>query len=463
MPGAGSEQAAEHHPRPAPMLCDGNVDVDAAYAFAHFGKSLFWQAGELLLAFFLTEAAGLPPSAMGGILALSLVASAVADLALGRVLRGRLSRIEGACSLQFAGACVAAVMLAGLFSTAHLPDAARAPFALATALLFRIAYSLYDLPQNVLLSLATSDGASRLRASSLRIGISGTAALVLALAVAPLLVRDGTPDQPTRFLILSLALAAIALGSAGLLWWTMGRHAHWRVASHVAGTAVAAAREQAGTRPMAVLPLLGMFFVLLLSAPLFNKLEPYFATYVLKSPALGGMLVVAGALGTVLSQPVWCRVIASRDPAQAIAGFAVAVLAGALGWLVMGPWPILAVAWAGVMGIIGGGLGMALWAGYAEAATRQGTLRIGTAYGRLTATSKVALALGALLLGLLLEGLDYRDAHSGHIRWLMALGPAAGAAGCLCLVGLWRLRAGPCREKDDGHPTEYPLKGRSAK
>ena len=33
-----------------PLLAGGQPGVDRAYAAAHFGKSLFWQAGELLLA-----------------------------------------------------------------------------------------------------------------------------------------------------------------------------------------------------------------------------------------------------------------------------------------------------------------------------------------------------------------------------------------------------------------------------
>jgi len=71
-----------------------------AYCAAHFGKSLFWNCGTLLLAFFLTEVAGLSPLMMGGVLAGSLLLSAATDVVIGRTLRRRLSFTRSAAVLQ---------------------------------------------------------------------------------------------------------------------------------------------------------------------------------------------------------------------------------------------------------------------------------------------------------------------------------------------------------------------------
>lgn len=431
--------------RPAPggLLCGGHGGATASYGAAHYGKSLFWQSGEWLLAYFLTEAAGLAPAAMGWVLALSLLASAASDLAVGHGLRRRLARVEGAIALQLAGAVLAALALVGLFATAQLPQALRLPCSLAAAVAFRVCYSVYDTPQNVLLSLATADAAARTRAASLRIAISGAAGLTLALMIAPLLVRDGLPAQADGFLLLAVAMACVAVASAGLLSMV------WRGALR-AGVAAGA--------PPPLLPvpvpvpadasafstlwlLLAMVFALLLTTPLFSKLEPYFAVHVLASPGWGGAIAVAGALGTIGSQPLWSRVVAGRDPAAAVAGFAAAILACAAAWTLLARIPAAAAACALALGMAGGGLAMTLWAGVAEAAVRLPPQRVGLAYGLTTGVSKAALALGALLLATCLGGIDYRGADSGRLVWLMALGPAVSAVACIALARLWRARS----------------------
>lgn len=427
-----------------PSLFDGQLGASVGYAAAHFGKSLFWQAGELLLAFFLTEAAGLTPRAMGVVLALSLLASAISDLVVGRCLRRQLSRIDTTCDLQLLGAWVAAVLLIALFSTAHLPEQARLPFALVMAVMFRVAYSVYDLPQNVLLSLATHSPGSRARASSVRIALSGIAGLVLALAIAPLVSPDLQLDQAGRFLLLALILAVVAVCSASALRWVM------RARSEDA-TFVATVPATGVPAPLpGVWLLLGMFFVLLVSAPLFGKLELYFAIHVLRSPEWAGVIMVASALGTILSQPLWCGLVTRHSFLRVVTAFGMAMLVAAGGWMLCSRSPPMAMVLAGLLGTVGGGLGMTLWAGFADAASRWAPQRIGLAYGLLTATSKVALAAGALAMGLLLGSFDYRGSGSFYIPGLMALSPAIGAGGCMLLVWIWRLRSGPLHRDRDG-------------
>ncbi|KLI99817.1 hypothetical protein WQ56_11700 [Luteimonas sp. FCS-9] len=419
------------------MLCAGRWRFTASYAAAHYGKSLFWLSGEGLLAYFLTEAAGLAPAAMGLVLALSLLASAASDLAVGHGLRGRLSRVRGAVNLQLGGALLSALALVGLFATAHLPPALRMPCALSAAVAFRVCYSVYDTPQNVLLSLATRDLQGRARAAAIRIAISGIAGLTLALAIAPLLRRMGAPSQADGFLLLAIAIAGVAVGSAAGLWivWR-GATSTGPAAAPFSGGGVPC--PQADSVPMALCLLLAMVFALLLTAPLFGKLEPYFAMHVLASPGWGGAIAVAGACGSILSQPLWCGFSARRAPAEAIARLGCMLLACAGGWALLGRVPEAALVCALLLGVVGGGLRMTLWASFADVAARLHPPRVGLAYGLMTAASKTALALGALALGAALGGFDYRGADSGRLVWLMALGPAVGAVACIGLALAWR-------------------------
>ncbi len=60
------------------------------YLCAHFAKSQLWHTSGLLFGFFLTEACGLTPLAMGWVLGLTLCVNGLADLALGTKLDGRI-------------------------------------------------------------------------------------------------------------------------------------------------------------------------------------------------------------------------------------------------------------------------------------------------------------------------------------------------------------------------------------
>lgn len=161
-----------------------------AYCAAHFGKSLFWNCGTLLLAFFLTEVAALPPMVMGAVLAGSLLLSGATDVIMGRTMRKQLSCTRSAAMLQVWGCVFASLALLGLFMAPLVSGSARTGWVLATLLAFRVAYSVYDTPQNALMTLATADAWSRSRVAALRVATSGMAALLLAAAILPFLASD---------------------------------------------------------------------------------------------------------------------------------------------------------------------------------------------------------------------------------------------------------------------------------
>ena len=93
--------------RPGPNSVDeaeASRGFTGAYLLAHFGKSLFWHAGEILFAYFLTEACGLSADRMGWVLAISLIVSALSDIVVGRVLTARVRDTASASRMQFVGA-----------------------------------------------------------------------------------------------------------------------------------------------------------------------------------------------------------------------------------------------------------------------------------------------------------------------------------------------------------------------
>ncbi len=419
--------------------------VTAAYGWAHYGKSLFWYTSEILFAFFLTEVGGLTGRGMGVVLGLGLLASVGFDLAFGWGLRSRLAEVQRAARLQLTGAMLSAGALGALFLTPWV-DAAQVKFAFALAamLAFRCAYAVYDLPQNVLLALATGSAQARTRVATLRLFFSGLATLSVSLLVG-LAVADGDAQSRARaFLWSAAAIAVLAVGSAwGLRRALSGAPAPADDPGPAPSALPLSTSPAASTLAPAAL-LLAATFVVSLTASMFSKLEPYLAAYVLASPIWGGAMITAAALGTTFSQLGWAWLSARRSRPAVFALAAALLIAAALVFLAgvtISPWIGLVAALA--FGAASGGLGSLMWAAFGDVVAGRAQMAGGLAFAAFTGVSKLALALTGLLLGLFLHAFDYRDPDGRAVLLAMTLWPALGGAACLVLAALWMRRRGP--------------------
>lgn len=401
------------------------------YGLAHFGKSLFWYASEILFAYYLTELVGLHAVHMGFVLGLGLMASALFDLIVGARLRFSLSDARRAARMQFVGSLLCAASFIAVFAGFWVPQPLRFSHAMITGLAFRLAFTLYDLPQNALMTVGTGSMEARDRLAATRIFFSGLATLTVALCVAPLLVTERQGEIAPRYLVLACATAVPAVVSAGALSRLMLRTSNQ--------SPKAAVITSSGFQPSATFWLLiGVASVTSLLTPIFGKLEPYFATFVLRSPVLGGVIVTATALGTVIGQPIW-RSLRKRWTLPAVMSLAAtAQIVGLLAFWVLVKRPDFGLAFAaGLFGLGSGGIGTALWAAFSEAAAREACGREGLAWAVFGATVKMSLALGALMLGALLMTIEYRDAEGASLTWLMVVVPAVGALACIALAVAW--------------------------
>jgi Na+/melibiose symporter-like transporter len=401
------------------------------YGFAHFGKSLFWYTSELLFAYYLSEVCQLPARAMGAVLAVGFLAGAVADLWVGMAFAGRLTSAGGAARLQAFGAAASAATLTLLFAGASLTLDARLPYVLVVGLAFRVAYAIYDLPQNALLTLATDSLDQRVRYSSLRLFFSGAASLAVAASTGPLLSTVIPLDRPLRYIALALAWSAVGLWSA----WRLSRGL-W---PHAADPAPRAARRpllQALVPPREVRPLLGLFFFVSATASVFGKVEPYYASFVIRAPFWGGAILMAMSGATALSQPLWSMLaprLGHRRLLMLCSGLTIGASLMFVAWARI---PAVALALAALIGAANGGVGAILWARFADAVARAPAGRRGAAYGLLTAAIKVALGFSGLLIGEVLARIDYRGGQSDVLSLLMAFAAMSGAA--VVLASSWR-------------------------
>lgn len=402
------------------------------YGLAHLGKSLFWYASEILFAFYLTEQVGLPAAQMGLVLGIGLIVSAGIDLTIATRFRCTLSDAAATGRLQFTGSVLCAAAFLGVFLGFWVPVSFSFGYALAAGLAFRIAFALFDLPQNALMALATSGSASRDRVASTRIWFSGVAILVIALAVGPLVADPESSAAAMRYLVLALLVGVPAvIGSAALA----------RVVRHTDPAAPEMSRERveatALPRPSAVFWLLMILMVITsLATPIFSKLEPYFASFVIRSPLWGGVIISAMALGIVLGQPVWALLCRHHSRAKVMVGAAAAQIISLLWFWI---WPVeqpLGFAGAAfVFGLGNGGVGMVLWGAFSETVARTARGHEGVSYAAFTASAKVTLGLGGLGLGASLALIDYKGPDSATLVTLMTTIPAAGAI-VIVLIGI---------------------------
>ncbi len=417
-----------------------------AYGASHGGKSLLWYVSELLFAYFLTEACGLPPRQMGLILGASLLLNGASDLFGGRILDHWLRTPADAGRLQVVGAILAGATFAAFGLAGLVPASGRFAFALSSIVLFRLTYTLLDLPQNALLALTTGDDAARGRLSSLRYIFAGVAGVVVSGAIAPLLRRSDATTGPVIFAVFSAVLAACAAGSAIWLWRYLRRRTPPRLTT--LAPRADGAEPDAAPSPRRW-PIFLIMFVISITLSVFARLEPYFISFGLKSSLDGGALMIGGTVASLACQPFWAWLVRRRSLLSVLRVATIGLAASALAFglaVRLGPAPaaLCGLAW----GWTCGGVLMSLWALAASSArSADGSRGAASTFGLLTFSTKVALALSAFWIGEFLARGDYRTDAGGRLLGLMTASPMVGAAISLALSAFIRPTGAGRRER----------------
>ena len=428
-----------------PATATPSKDLVLPYSGAHFGKSLFWYASEAFIAFLLTEVLRLPASSIAWTLSTSFLFSAVLDVAVGTTLRQRLASVAYAGRLQFVGSFVSAIAMTILFALPLLRLKASYAVVVLAVALFRAAYALIDIPQNAILSTSTKGEEARVRLASARLAASGLAALTISGLVSTIIYQNPA-FRPISLVAVALSIGATAIGTSLLL-----RRALDRPDATPPPLGLLQSVARSGLPGEAWLLLTAMFLTTF-AAPVFAKLLPFYAAYRLPDPAIGTTTIAAVSLGMVFGQPLLLKAIRRLTLDGKISAMALATSAGAALFAVAdaaGAWAIPLSAC--LFGACSGGLGAALWAAYADVIARRLVGREGLAFGLLTASAKVSLAVSGIGIGWLLGNPVFRSGKSGLLLNGMTI-PAivAGLAVMVVLVALRRpgARVGTLRHSE---------------
>lgn len=411
-----------------------------AYASGNFGKNVMWSAADITLLFMMTDLVGVAPSAAGLIFLIGLGFDAVLDLVVGWAAERTRTRFGQFRPYLLVGAplCAAAFVLLYSLPLLGVTDAA----IVATAvILFRGLFAIADIPHNALITRLTRDSRARTRIAGYRMVFSSGASLVISLA-SPLFLSGGDRAE-------SLFLFVLLAGTGAV------------VTLVIAAQAVGNADRPASTVP---LPLRGQLTAILASAdarmlllitvltglfpPLFAKTFLYFGQYVLGEPETVRICLTAMVIGQLIGIPFWSWLGTVTEKAWALSASHMVAASGFLCVWLFEPGGITIAAvglWCGV-GL--GGLYMLIWAMAPDVVEQieagGGGRPEAMLFALLIFAMKLAISVGALVLGLVLDGSGYRPGivqpagARTAIAAMTALVPSLG--GFVCAVTAMRYR-----------------------
>lgn len=406
------------------------------YGFGHFGKSLLWISSVLIFAFYLTEVAGFHPARMGWVLALSLVVNAASDWLIGRAAGRHVTTVRAATRLQFAGSVMAGLCFVLFAQTAAISPDLRTAYAIATLVLFRLGYSLYDVPQNAMLGLVAGNDGDRSQIAAARYAAAGLANIAVTVCLSIWIVQIDGPRQEDVFALVAVFYAAVAICSALMVTIYFSQ-----APAQPVGTAPG--RLPPPTDSIRLLPpILAFGSILIYSTlmPVFTELKVYLAAFAFP-PGTGALgFLLCSALGQVLAQPVWARIGRRRSLVSLYRLAALAVILAGSTFGLLGaagvPWVLLA---AFLFGAASSGLLMAIWSVMGHVAGTDPDRALAQ-FGQFTSCSKLAQAASIMMIGQILALSEYRTGTLTVVIAAMAASVVLTGASCLVLSLLARDR-----------------------
>jgi GPH family glycoside/pentoside/hexuronide:cation symporter len=394
----------------------GTPSVPALFGFSlgMIGDRIFRDAPALLLLIFMTDYLAVPPALAGAAVFVPKLLIMFVDPMVGTLSDRLQSRWGGRVPLMFVGALIASASIVLFFHVPHFSSAVvQAAYMSAAVFAGFTGYSLYSVPY-LTMAAEIADGADqRRRVMSWRVVFMALGLTCSAFAGSVVQAEGGGLGG---YRAMSWAYGALCLVTMMATVFAAGRVAHGAApASQI--SLPAQFRMVAGNATY--LRLLLVCFAQKLGEGVGYGSFAYFCIYVVGQPLSGiGLVVLASMAGQVLSQPAWLR--ASRR-------FAPATLytVGVLGWC------LNLVLWLGMagrsqlwlipLGLQGGAAAggflmvtLSMLSGTLAADTaRTGVNREGVYSGVWCAVEKLAFAMGALVVGVVLSVFGFVEGRNG--------------------------------------------------
>lgn len=378
------------------------------YACGHFAKSLAWSFPDLLLAYYANVRLGMSAQETGMLLFVSMALGALLDVSGAFLLRRFEGSVRRILLVQFVGGVTTACTLVLVFS----PMQDTLFFMVAALTLFRIAYAVYDISQNGLLSLLPEDADDAHHYVVWRQVLSGLARLCVA-GLAFLFVGPGMVIGQEYLAAAAIAAIILLTAWAALLWLKPSQEA----------PNMSDVLKWATPVDLPRLCLVGAA----LGGP--TALAARMMTFVeMPSPDdhRGAVLLSAFVLGTVIGPLALPPPSSARKPPGRL--LSAITVAAAAAFLADPTSAVVALIACAVYGFGMGGMITLFWR-LASEVIRNHALHTGirtdlAAFALLTASVKISVAVFGVVLGWTLDGFKAGDAAT---MLCLALVTAAGA------------------------------------
>ncbi|OYW89385.1 MAG: hypothetical protein B7Z22_00440 [Hyphomonas sp. 32-62-5] len=195
-----------------------------AFSSTGFGKSLFWSAADIFCLVFATDTLGLDPALAGAVVLVTLIWDAVSDPIVG-LLVDRFPRLHGTYGLtiMFAGP-MTAIFLSLVFTAQFSEGVWQSVIFVVGLLLFRTAFTFFDIPDNALFCRIARSDTSRIFGASTRKLMATLAAVAVSISSSWVFSDNADLTEGVRILLASCVIGivgslALILGAATVRRW----------------------------------------------------------------------------------------------------------------------------------------------------------------------------------------------------------------------------------------------------
>lgn len=284
------------------------------YANGNLGKQILYGTVDLCFLYYLTDILGVSPILAGYILFISLAIDALFDPIVG-IWVEKLSNTSGNYSSYIlVGTPIYLTSFIALFFIGQFTSYTTMLY-IFVLLIFRLGYTIIDIPHNAMISRLIKDPNQRTKAAAWRFFFSSIASLITAQALKLILTGDQI-EEANNFKYFSLLAASLALLSLSVVYATTYKLpvSFYSTSPKVKLRSLLYSIYE--NRKLVLLLIVIIFTALLV--PIFSKGIIYFAKYQLQDEKITGKLLTAITIGQMISLPCWIKVANTFSKTKAL-------------------------------------------------------------------------------------------------------------------------------------------------
>ncbi|XVQ14371.1 MFS transporter [Spirillospora sp. CA-255316] len=380
------------------------------YGLGSFCAGTFSTVPGLLLLYYMTNSLGVPAGLAGLAVFLPKAWDLVVNPFVGRWSDRTVSRLGPRRPWLLAGAVVLPPTFVMTFAGSPVTGSTAALYVGGWFLLAATAYALFEVPYKAMPAEMTDDYHEQSTLLTWRMGFLGLA-ILLSGGLAPALVNfDGGEPTLGGYRLMALVIGAVVLLAMVATFFGTAKAPRIDRAEteHVTVRAQLAAAR--GNRPFMLL--LGLSSAQMLAVGIMLAGSPYFASYILEDTGAITTMFLALIGPLIVTMPLWVRVSRRFDKRG---GMLASSLLFMIGGMALSATPAFGELYAHgcvmLMGIGYAGLQLLQFSMLADTLIydelRSGKRRAGVFTGLWTAAETVMMALGALILGWILDAAGF--------------------------------------------------------